>query len=203
MLRRAMKAKQTGFTLIELMLTVVLLAVLVGLGGPSLADFIRNSRITSKANDLLGATHLARTEAIKRRVPVTVCATSDASASSPTCLSTGDFSQWIVFVDADGDGNIDSGELILRRSSPASTSIKAIPASGIGGYVQFGLDGFQRRADGAAPTDLTIRLCEKTRKNTVVSGDDTSASRALLLTRTGRAQVTRSHDAIEAAGGCP
>jgi type IV fimbrial biogenesis protein FimT len=49
MLRRAMKAKQTGFTLIELMFTIIVLAVLLGLAVPNFRDFLRNSRLTTTA----------------------------------------------------------------------------------------------------------------------------------------------------------
>ena len=77
-----MKAKSAGFTLLEIMLVIALLAILLGLGAPSFTEFMRNSRITGKANDLLAGLNLARTEAIKRHVPVTVCATPACSRVS-------------------------------------------------------------------------------------------------------------------------
>ena len=80
-----MKAKSAGFTLLELMIVVALVAVLIGISAPSMGEFIRNSRITGKANDLLAGLNVARTEAIKRRVPVTVCATDDSLEAEPAC----------------------------------------------------------------------------------------------------------------------
>ena len=74
-----MKAKQAGFTLIELMFTIVVLAVLLGIGVPNFRDFVRNSRLTSAANDLLTDVNLARSEAVKRRVPVTLCKSANGS----------------------------------------------------------------------------------------------------------------------------
>ena len=91
-----MKAKSAGFTLLEIMIVVALVAVLIGISAPSIGEFIRNSRITGKANDLLAGLNVARTEAIKRHVPVTVCATNDALATTPACDADADFSQWIV-----------------------------------------------------------------------------------------------------------
>ena len=213
MLRRAMKAKQSGFTLIELMVTIVLLAVLLGIGAPSFAEFIRNSRITSTANDLLAALHLARTEAIKRRAPVTVCGTSDAQAEEPEC-DTESFAEWLVFVDDDGDMDVPSGdegngtfepdsdEILLRRSAPARDGISSYPNEAVGGYIQFGIDGFQRRDGGTAPTDLDIRFCHDSKENVIVSGTDDSAARAVLVSRTGRPEVSRSYSRIDALGGC-
>jgi type IV fimbrial biogenesis protein FimT len=209
-----MKAKSSGFTLLEIMMVVALLAVLIGLAAPSFGDFVRNSRITGKANDLLGGLNLARTEAIKRHVPISVCAVADASLDTPVCKDTADFSQWIAFVDddtttitakgTDGNGvfNSGSGEILLTRSSGTVASIKTIPSSDVKGYIQFGLDGFQRRSGGAAPTDLSIRMCDD-RKNKAISGANISAARALFISRTGRSEVSRSVSRITTAGGCP
>jgi type IV fimbrial biogenesis protein FimT len=202
-----MKAKSAGFTLLEIMLVIALLAVLLGLAAPSFSDFVRNSRMTSKANDLLAALNLARTEAIKRHVPVTVCATADAAAVAPECDADADFSQWIVFVDDDGDpddavvdeGNgtfeTDSDEILLLRSSDSIATITTLPSEDVEGYVQFGQDGFQRRDGGAAPTDLAVLMCDD-RGNNAVSGADISAARAMFITRTGRAEVSRSVDRV-------
>ena len=204
-----MKAKSAGFTLLEIMLVIALLAILLGLGAPSFTEFMRNSRITGKANDLLAGLHLARTEAIKRHVPVTVCATDDASAVDPECDADADFSEWIVFVDDDGNpaaasgdegsGTFESGsgETLLLRSSDSIASITTLPSEDVEGYVQFGLDGFQRRDGGAAPTDLAVLMCDE-RGNTAISGPNISAARAMFITRTGRSEVSRSVDRITA-----
>jgi type IV fimbrial biogenesis protein FimT len=204
-----MKAKSSGFTLLEIMIVIALLAVLIGLGAPSMGEFIRNSRITGKANDLLAGLNVARTEAIKRHVPVTVCATADATAPEPACDADADFGEWIVFVDDDGNpaaasgdegsGTFEpgSGETLILRSSDAVASISTIPAEAAEGYVQYGLDGFQRREDGSAPTDLVILMCDD-RGNKPISGPDISAARAMFITRTGRAEVSRSVERIDA-----
>jgi len=203
-----MKAKSAGFTLLEIMIVIALLAVLIGLAAPSFGDFIRNSRLTGKANDMLAGLNLARTEAIKRHAPVTLCASDDALAETPECDADADFGEWIVFVDDDGntaaasgdEGNgafePGSGETLLMRSSETITSIATFPAAAVEGYVQYGLDGFQRRDGGAAPTDLTILMCDD-RGNKAVSGPDISAARAVFVSRTGRAEVSRSVDRID------
>jgi type IV fimbrial biogenesis protein FimT len=208
-----MKAKSAGFTLLELMIVVALVAVLIGIGAPSMGEFIRNSRITGKANDLLAGLNVARTEAIKRRVPVTVCATDNALEAEPACDAGADFSQWIAFVDDDGDADVISGEegngtfepgsdeILLTRSSGPIESITTTPSAEVEGYVQYGPNGFQRRDDGSAPVDLSIVMCDD-RGNKAISGATISAARALFIIRTGRAEVSRSVSRIDAAGGC-
>lgn len=73
---------QRGFTLIELMVTITVLAVLLGIGIPSFRSMIENNRIAAASNDLVSALQLARSEAIKRGIPVVLCASSDQSSCS-------------------------------------------------------------------------------------------------------------------------
>jgi type IV fimbrial biogenesis protein FimT len=68
-----------GFTLIELMVGVAVLAIALGVGVPSMSEFIKNSRLAAHTNDLLTSLHLARTEAIKRNARVTLCKSANAA----------------------------------------------------------------------------------------------------------------------------
>lgn len=63
-----------GFTLIELMMSIVVLAILVGIGIPSFTTLINNNRVTSQVNDFVTSINLARSEAIKRGASLTVTA---------------------------------------------------------------------------------------------------------------------------------
>lgn len=81
---------KSGFTLIELLITVVIAAVLAALAAPSLAAFLKNNRLTSATNDLLGDLAVARSEAAKRGSPVTICVSTDgASCTGGTAWSSG------------------------------------------------------------------------------------------------------------------
>lgn len=64
---------QKGFTLIELMVALAVLAILLGIGVPSFSSMLRDSRASTLASELQGALQLARSEAIKRRQSVVVC----------------------------------------------------------------------------------------------------------------------------------
>lgn len=130
-----MKKRMCGFTLLELMVVVVIAGLLLGIGVPAMGNFIRNSRMTGAANDLIAALHLARSEAIKRRVTVTACPSAnplDPDEDDVACLTTGMASRqlnsangWIVFVDSDGDGIRDAGEELLQQHGPLPAGIVA------------------------------------------------------------------------------
>ena len=68
--------KSSGFTLLELMIVVTVLAILLGIAIPSFVETIRQSAVRSQANELLALMHFARTEAIKRRAEIVVDVTA-------------------------------------------------------------------------------------------------------------------------------
>ena len=92
--------KYSGFTLLELMVTVALIGILLSVGMPSLKVFIQGNQLIASSNELLSALNLARSESIKLNSRVTICESSNGTS----CSATGDWSNgWIVFVDANGD----------------------------------------------------------------------------------------------------
>jgi type IV fimbrial biogenesis protein FimT len=202
-----MKAKQIGFTLLEMMFTIALLAVIVGIGVPNLRDFVRNSRMTSAANDIVTDFNLARSEAVKRRVAVTLCksqnlADCDADDDDP-------FNRWIVFVDdadpavveaEDGNGEVDTDEVILRQREVAETLNVLTPADQI--RATFLPSGFPRPG---AENVTRFLLCDE-RGNVVGVGGD-SAARAIEILPTGRPTVFRAIATVtafeSALGACP
>lgn len=196
-----MKAKQSGFTLIELMFVVMLAALLLGLGIPSFRDFIRNGRITTAANDMVADYNLARSEAVKRRVAVTLCQSDDGA----TCVEPDDaaaFAGWIVFVDADEGGDVDAGEVVLRARTISDT----IDVGVDGKFTTFRPSGFPDPEPGpdddAADALTQVVMCDD-RGNEISTGG-VSAARGLSISATGRTTISRDKEFIEdQLGGCP
>jgi type IV fimbrial biogenesis protein FimT len=101
--------KQTGFTVIELMVTLAVAVVLVTMAVPAFNSFMQNNRITAQANDLLTAINASRDEALKRRATVTICSSSDGSSC------TGNWHDgWIVFTDDNADSIVNGADQVLR-----------------------------------------------------------------------------------------
>ena len=92
--------KNSGFTLTELMVTLVIVGIVAVIGGPSLRTFVQGSQLVSSSNELVSTLHVARSEAIKLNRKVTICASTDGtSCSGGAKWQKG----WIVFVDANDD----------------------------------------------------------------------------------------------------
>lgn len=100
-----------GFTLIELMVTLSVMAILLAVAVPNFQSFILNSRITTQTNNFIMALMLARSEAVKRGSTVTVCSSTDGTSCAGSSKWEGG---WLVFVDVNGDGVVDTGDLPVQ-----------------------------------------------------------------------------------------
>ncbi|MFQ5936937.1 MAG: Tfp pilus assembly protein FimT/FimU, partial [Acidiferrobacterales bacterium] len=93
---------ESGFTLVELIVTLVVAAILLTLAAPRMTSFIQRDRLATQANDLVADLALARSEAIKRGATVIVCKSNNPTAANPACNTTaGD--PWtngrVIFID--------------------------------------------------------------------------------------------------------
>jgi len=92
--------KHSGFTLIELTITLAIVGILLMVGVPSLKTFLQGNQLIASTNELVSALHVARSEAIKINSRVSVCESSNGTS----CSNTGSWRNgWIVFVDFDGN----------------------------------------------------------------------------------------------------
>lgn len=107
--------KNRGFTLLELLVTISVAAIILSFGVPSFMDVVRNGRAATNANDFVTALAIARSEAVKRGARVTVCASDDQA----TC--GGDWEDgWIVFADSAATDDTDPPvvDTVLRVWGP-------------------------------------------------------------------------------------
>lgn len=139
--------RQNGFTLVELMITVVVLGVLATIAFPSFQSTIRSNRIATTSNDLIASMALARSEAVKNRRGAGVC----ASAGGTSCDGDSWTDGWLVWADSNGDGALSAGETVLRYS-PGRSALVAVGTPDLS--VSFDPRG-RNRAN--ATLDLTLR----------------------------------------------
>ncbi len=198
------KRNLSGFTLYELLITIVIIGIVLSFGIPNFGEFTRNSRITGTANDLHSSFYLGRSEAARSKSNITICA-SNNSMGAATCTGSTFDDGWIIFIDLNGDiQRAGVNENVLRRH-PAIDDAIDIVAKGTGDvdatFFSFAPTGLGRGDQSGFTSIQTAVICDG--RGNIVSAGGNSAARYLVVTPLGRATVLRDVGQITAAGGCP
>lgn len=181
---------QRGFTLIELMVTIAVLAILLVVAVPGF-DLVRNvSRLSAGANDVVTGLQLARSEAIRRNARVVFCQSGDAVTCSDSAAWTG----WIVATDRNADGDFADAEEVIRTGTIAGgMQVRGSPAfANTAGRVTFGSDGMAPGIGGAALLTATVAVC-------IATNSPPENQRLVHIIAGGRTAVARGNG----AGACP
>jgi type IV fimbrial biogenesis protein FimT len=175
-------AKMRGFTLVELLVTLAVLAVILTIAVPGFQDFVRRNRLASETNNLVSALAIARSEAIKRGQIVTVCKTANPDVPNPVCAAGASWENgFIVFTDGGVRGTIDGNDERLKVQQAGGANGPAIAASAsFANTVSYA-------ASGAAVTNNAIRDIPTNGNFTVCLN---SVSREIDVALSGRVSTT-------------
>ncbi len=149
-MRNVHASLQHGFTLVELMFTIAIAAILCAVAMPSMSQLMQSSRTCSAHNALVAALNLARSEAVSRQGDVVVCPSTDQSHCDRSVLWQ---QGWIVFQDSNGNTVRDPDEALLNVAQ-AQTGIAIASTSGRR-HVTYRYDG------SATGSNLTLTLCDR------------------------------------------
>jgi len=181
--------KQSGFTFLEVIFSLSIAAIIVGIGVPSFVNSIRNSEMVTAANSMVAGLHAARSEAVKTRSRVTLCR-SDNSGANPVCSATG--KGLAVFLNASDDISFDSGaDTLMQQISWLGDDMDTVMGT-IPNYVSFNGDGFTR-AVGGGSINGSILVCGP-------SAED--HARVIMISPTGRPTVQKHAQAVSPPA-CP
>lgn len=193
---RMKKRTQTGFTLYELLITVLIVGVVLSLGMTNLSEFTRNSRISGASNDLHSSFLMARSEAARAKTNITICASDNSSATEPTCQGGWD-DGFIVFIDTNGDlARAGATETVLRRHPAAPEGVTYAIANDAT-YFSYAASGLGRGNVGGDPAVSQFILCDE--RGTAETSKDYSAARLFVATPLGRATIVRDLSTVTAA----
>lgn len=127
-----------GFSLIEAMVALVVLALLTSLAAPALTGMRQRQELRSLAETFWNSLVLARAEAMARQQRVTVCAQSAVG----DCDTTGPWQRgWLVFVDANRNGQREADELLLQRQGELPTGVSLVGNSTVRRVLAYAEEG--------------------------------------------------------------
>jgi type IV fimbrial biogenesis protein FimT len=185
-----MKASNAlGFTLIELMVTIMVMAITLTLAVPSFQQAINSNRVITQANDLLASLSSARSEAVKRGFQVTVCK-ANIAANPNQCDTTVNWeSGWIVFVDQNVIGKIDgvapNSDAILTVHGGLPVGYTLRSGGTFTNWVAY-LPSSYSKGSGGLPSD-TFRLCPPA----PTLAEAKAQARSIVLNAAGRPRVSK------------
>lgn len=163
-----MSFRHAGFTLVELVVTIAVMAVVMAIAFPSMQNTLRSTRVSTATNDAVSLIALARTEAVRSTRGGGVCASADGATCGEN-WSAG----WLAWADANADGVLDAGEVVLRFSS----GNRHIVVAGPDAPITFDARGL-RSSDGSQAISIQPDSC-----------GDQSLRRTLTVTPTGQVQT--------------
>jgi len=172
--------EEAGFTLIELMVTIAVAAIILMVAIPSFKEMIDNNRLVTQVNAFTTSLATARSEAIQRALQVTAC----KSANGTSCTTSGNWEQgWIVFEDVNGNGDD-----LIRVFSALPTGYTLRVSGNFSDWIAYTRTGMSTGSSGEGVAG-TFRVC--------TADAVTTKSRSIEINTTGRARL------IASAASCP
>lgn len=171
--------KQSGATLLELMVVLAIAAILLTVGIPSFASLARSSRLSAATNEFLASLHLARAEAIKRGRRAVMC----PSATGTSCADGGWHQGWLLFHDANNNARVDAGEETILAQQALPAGLRLTGNVTVSKYISYAPGGATRLVSGAFQAG-TLTVCNETASPV--------AANRIIISSTGRPRTSRA-----------
>lgn len=151
---------EVGITIVELVISLAVVAILATTGVPAFSGFIKSNRLSDTAFDVLGTIHLARSEAVKRRTRVVLCRSADPTLATPSCggsentWTTG----WLVFASGDSNNTYEAAtDTLLEIGLVDARNVSVITNGTSNKNLEYKSDGTTNEGGGTA----RFAICDK------------------------------------------
>lgn len=161
--------KNSGFTLIEMLIAIAIAAILLAVGVPSFNQIIRDNRATTQTNEVATALAIARSEALRRARSVSVCPSTNNTSCSGSNWAVG----WIVVLDGNNSGAPNVSEVLRAFSAMNGSTTPVAPT-----HIRY-LSSGMLNATAVQTIDVRPEGCAGTER------------RSISISTTGRVSVTR------------
>lgn len=175
--RTSITLPESGLTLIELMLALVVLAILAAATAPSMRGLLQGNQLRLESHRLLAALNLARSEAILRNAPVSLCPSSMATTGVAECAGSYE-DGWLVYTNADRDKVVDAGtDEVIRVFEGMSTGYRLTNRTG----TRTAFELIHYLPDGSSRSNRTLLFCPPPPVS--------APSRSIIVNGVGRARL--------------
>jgi len=162
----------SGFTLLELLITISIVGILTSLAAPSFSTFIQDRKLEAILNDFRSGLVMTRSESVKRGQRTVICASSNGTSCNGSAWTEG----WLSFVDDDADDTKDASEEILLVGSALESDFSLLGSVDV-------TDAIRYEPDGESLETGAVTLC---------GPQGASHAEALIITPSGKARASDS-----------
>ncbi|HEX5637752.1 MAG TPA: GspH/FimT family pseudopilin [Gammaproteobacteria bacterium] len=181
-----------GFTIVELMITVAIAAILVTVAVPAMRSFVQQGQVVSVANELSGAITKIQDRAIG--IGACMCPTTNASVATPVCAASSNWETgWIGFTDANSNCVIDGADTLIKvwdgTSYAGQLTVRTVsPTINGSNRIFFNTFGEPRLANGSSQLGV-FRVCDP---RGLVGVTNSTTAVGVVLSASGSARTTRN-----------